>query len=570
MMMRERSMLRCGFCLLALLLVLLITSAPGVAGTAGQAKVDRLVMGLITPYLDYTRPWINGTADHNIQHDPMLEWLVEVDAETGQYKPWLAESWQMAPDGRSWRLQLRKGVQFHHGYGEFTAQDVVHNHGLWCDPNYPGRKDPPTAAYRSGICAVERIEVLNPHEIEMRCKVVCLDLPFYYSSAANIMMFSKKQWDAEGETGYERKPAGTGPYIFKERELGRYVLYERAPTPHWKYGVVDWKELQMTWTLEEPTRFAQLLAGETHLTEVNKDLTDELVGKGYKLIRSRGTAQQVQINFGGLYFGTEDPQTKRYTEDGGTTGKLDLSVPWTNIKVRQAINKAINREELLRVLYKGRASPMYVAGFYPDLEGWDPSWEKRFPEMYGYDLATAKRLLAEAGYPKGFKAKAWLFPFAGAPELVPLMEAVSIQLREVGIELELEEADWVAAVRPRLRERKANRYLWAIPPSKKAVEPQLAVFNTGKGLPHQFETDELYKMWEELLQIADPKARDAQLRKIGTYKFENFETIPLFNVFIEVIVDPKIVTDWPFPGWDGGDIGHTWLIQACKQEQPCR
>jgi peptide/nickel transport system substrate-binding protein len=570
MMMRERSMLRCGLCLLALLLVLLITSAPGVAGTAGQAKVDRLVMGLITPYLDYTRPWINGTADHNIQHDPMLEWLVEVDAETGQYKPWLAESWQMAPDGRSWRLQLRKGVQFHHGYGEFTAQDVVHNHGLWCDPNYPGRKDPPTAAYRSGICAVERIEVLNPHEIEMRCKVVCLDLPFYYSSAANIMMFSKKQWDAEGETGYERKPAGTGPYIFKERELGRYVLYERAPTPHWKYGVVDWKELQMTWTLEEPTRFAQLLAGETHLTEVNKDLTDELVGKGYKLIRSRGTAQQVQINFGGLYFGTEDPQTKRYTEDGGTTGKLDLSVPWTNIKVRQAINKAINREELLRVLYKGRASPMYVAGFYPDLEGWDPSWEKRFPEMYGYDLATAKRLLAEAGYPKGFKAKAWLFPFAGAPELVPLMEAVSIQLREVGIELELEEADWVAAVRPRLRERKANRYLWAIPPSKKAVEPQLAVFNTGKGLPHQFETDELYKMWEELLQIADPKARDAQLRKIGTYKFENFETIPLFNVFIEVIVDPKIVTDWPFPGWDGGDIGHTWLIQACKQEQPCR
>jgi ABC-type transport system substrate-binding protein len=384
------------------------------------------------------------------------------------------------------------------------------------------------------------------------------------------MMFSKKQWDAEGEMGYERRPAGTGPYIFRERELGRYVLYERAPTPHWKHGVVDWKEIQMTWTLEEPTRFAQLLAGETHLTEVNKDLTDELVSKGYKLIRSRGTAQQVQINFGGLYFGTEDPQTKRYTEDGGTTGKLDQSVPWTNVKVRQAINKAINREELLRVLYKGRATPMYVAGFYPDLEGWDPTWEQRFQEMYGYDLATAKRLLAEAGYPKGFKAKAYLFPFAGAPELVPLMEAVSIQLHEVGIELELEEADWVAVVRPKLRERKANRYLWAIPPSKKAVEPQLAVFNTGKGLPHQFETDELYKMWEELLQLSEPKARDAQLRKIGTYKFENFETIPLFNVFIEVIVDPKIVADWPFPGWDGGDVGHTWLIRACKQATPCR
>ena len=569
---RRQSILSCIVFLMALLLVLLITvmSAPASAGTAGQARVDRLVMGLITPYLDYTRPWINGTADHNIQHDPMLEWLVEIDPTTGQYKPWLADSWEVGPGGRSWRVKLHKGVQFHHEYGEFTAQDVIHTHALWCDANYAGRKDPSVAGYKAGICQVERIEPVNDHEIIMHCKVVCLDMPFYYSSASNVMIFSKKQWDKEGEMGYETRPAGTGPYIFKERELGRYVLYDRAPTPHWKQGVVDWKEIQMTWTLQESTRFAQLLAGETHLTEVNKDLTDELVGKGYKLIRSRGTAQQMQINFGGLYFGTEDPQTKRYTENGGTTGKLDLKVPWTNVKVRQAMNKAINREELLKVLYKGRAAPMYVHGFYPDLEGWDPTWEKRFPEMYGYDQAAAKRLLAEAGYPKGFKAKAWLYPFAGAPEMEAVMEAVAIQLREVGIELELEEADWVSAVRPKLNERKAHGYLFAIPPSKKAVEPQIAVFNTGKGVPKIFESDELYKMWEELLQITDPKARDEQLRKIGNYKFENFETIPLFNVFIEVIIDPKIVADWPFPGWDGGDIGHTWLIQACKQEQPCR
>jgi ABC-type transport system substrate-binding protein len=384
------------------------------------------------------------------------------------------------------------------------------------------------------------------------------------------MIFSKKQWDAEGEMGYETKPAGTGPYIFKERQLSRYVLYERAPTPHWKHGVVDWKEIQMTWTLEEPTRFAQMLAGETHLTELAKDLTDELVAKGYKLVRSRGIAQQTIISFGGLYFGTEDPATKRYTEHGGTTGKLDLKVPWTNIKVRQAMNKGINREELLRVLYKGRATYTYVHGFYHDLPGWDPTWATRFEGMYGYDPKAAKRLLAEAGYPNGFKAKAWLYPFAGAPELIPLLESVAIQLREVGIELELEEADLVAVVQPKLRERRANWYLRASPPSKKAVESQIAAFNAGKGQPHMFETDEIYKMWEDLLQIGDPVARDAQLRKIGNYKFEQFETIPLFNVFIEVVVDPKIVEDWAFSGWDGGDLGHTWLIKACKQPTSCR
>ena len=48
------------------------------------------------------------------------------------------------------------------------------------------------------------------------------------------------------------------------------------------------------------------------------------------------------------------------------------------------------------------------------------------------------------------------------------------------------------------------------------------------------------------------------------------EIMPLFDVYIEVMVDPKIIEDWPFSGWDGGDIGHTWLIKACKQEKPCK
>ncbi len=88
------------FLAVPMLLCLRLAGAEAQApATPGKAKVDRMVMGLITPYLDYMRPWINGTADHNIQHDPAFEWLVEVDAETGEYKPWLAESWKLAADG---------------------------------------------------------------------------------------------------------------------------------------------------------------------------------------------------------------------------------------------------------------------------------------------------------------------------------------------------------------------------------------------------------------------------------------------------------------------------------------
>ena len=128
----------------------------------------------------------------------------------------------------------------------------------------------------------------------------------------------------------------------------------------------------------------------------------------------------------------------------------------------------------------------------------------------------------------------------------------------------------ISNVVPVWRKREANWYLSAIPPSKKAVETQIGVFNAGKASVHQFETDELYKMWEELGQTVEPKQRDQLLRKIGNYKFENFEIIPLFHVRIGVIVDPKVVGDWAFPGWDGGDIGHVWRITACKQDKPCK
>ena len=107
---------------------------------------------------------------------------------------------------------------------------------------------------------------------------------------------------------------------------------------------------------------------------------------------------------------------------------------------------------------------------------------------------------------------------------------------------ELEETDWVA-------ERPAPGCGTARPVAtsgpfrrpKRRLSRSSLLFNAGKNITHMFETDEIYTMWKTLLQISDPKAMDAQLRKIGNYKFENFETIPLFDVCIEVIVDPKIV-----------------------------
>ena len=106
------------------------------------------------------------------------------------------------------------------------------------------------------------------------------------------------------------------------------------------------------------------------------------------------------------------------------------------------------------------------------------------------------------------------------------MESVAVQLREVGIELELEEADVVAAILPKTRDRKANWYLRAGPPSKKAVEPQIALFNAGKGTPHWFEDDTIYKMWEDLLQISDPRSATPSCARSATINSSSSSSSP--------------------------------------------
>ena len=75
---------------------------------------------------------------------------------------------------------------------------MVHTHALCRDLVYPGREDRRVAGYLVGIRQIQKIEVVNAHEMTMHCKVMRLEMPFYYSSASNLMIFSKKQRDAEG------------------------------------------------------------------------------------------------------------------------------------------------------------------------------------------------------------------------------------------------------------------------------------------------------------------------------------------------------------------------------------
>jgi ABC-type transport system substrate-binding protein len=171
-------------------LLLLAPMPPSVL--AADAKVQRIVFAS-AGFTESNRFWTIARPEH-LQYDPFLETLLDVDPKTGEYIPGLAEKWQASADLKEWTFFLRKGVQFHYGFGEFTAKDVVHSHSLML------RSD--ATATMVGIWkAVEEVKVVNDHQVVLRMQRPMSLIPYAVSRAGDFRMVSKAPWDKEGLEG---------------------------------------------------------------------------------------------------------------------------------------------------------------------------------------------------------------------------------------------------------------------------------------------------------------------------------------------------------------------------------
>ena len=110
-------------------------------------------------------------------------------------------------------------------------------------------------------------------------------------------MQSKARWDAGGKELYGQKVVGTGPFEFVERKLGSHVLYKRVEN-HWRQ-TPEYKELEFRWVPEGVTRLASLMAGEVHISDVDRALQKDAIAKGMKISASKLPAMQHQWQFGG-------------------------------------------------------------------------------------------------------------------------------------------------------------------------------------------------------------------------------------------------------------------------------
>jgi ABC-type transport system substrate-binding protein len=516
-------------------------SAVPTPAMAGEAKVQRLIFGS-AGFTEGNRFWTISRPEH-LQFDPFLETLLDVDPKTGEFVPRLAEKWQASPDLKEWTFFLRKGVQFHNGFGEFTAKDVAHSHSLML------RQD--TTATLAGIWRqVEEAKVIDDHQVVFRMKRPLSMMPYAASRAGDLRMVSKAQWDKEGLEGFDKRPAGTGSYRYVDRKLGLSISYERVDK-HWAGETPDFKELEIRLAPESTTRLAMLLGGEAHIVDLPRELQKEAIGRGMKLVSSTQPVDWISVYFGGQYYLPGEP-------------KFKADVPWTNKKVRQAMNMAVNRKELMDTIFAGKATPVYVSAWLPISEGWNQEWVSQFDQLYGYNPAKAKQLLKEAGYPEGtVKVKVVAFTNPGESEGPQVAEALGVYFQEVGIDATIETLDPVK-IRDMGRSKSAHCCIWPNIIGWRPSEEWVRNSHSGYGNGHSFEDEFIRKNYDALTQSVDPAERQRLARAIGDHLYEEFSSIPLFWLYNEVAVNPKVVAEWTYPGLGGGRSTHFNLLKAVK------
>src|SRR5437773_1121501 len=212
---------------------------------------------------------------------------------------------------------------------------------------------------------------------------------------------------------------GSAPYRFVEQVTGSHIKLEAVPA-HWRAGTPKYRVLTFKIVPEESTRLAMLRRGEVDIMEVSRERVKELQRSGMPIVTKR---QDAHVDFWWI-------------------------LPWTNApirdkRVREALNIAIDRAELIDSVFAGMAEPGAVP--YAMASAMRDVKFRITPEhVYQHDPARAKRLLSEAGYANGFSMELYAYQLPGLPEGRTMAEALAGYWHKIGVQTTLVPVDYVA------------------------------------------------------------------------------------------------------------------------------
>jgi peptide/nickel transport system substrate-binding protein len=339
--------------------------------------------------------------------------LVQYKDESTEIEPALAESWESSEDGLTWRFNLRKGVKFHDGT-PFNAEAVLFSLNRQHDPNHPFHNVGGSYTYWSYTGLAEIVEKITaPDAYTVQITLTRPYAPFIYTIAMTpfsiVSPTALQKWKAD----FRNHPVGTGPFKFLRWDREDKVVLE-ANTDYWE-GRPPLDRIILRSIPDNSVRLIELQNGSIHAMEFPNP--DDL--------------PQIRA----------DDQLRIIEQPGMNVGYLAMNLdkkPFDNLKVRLAVNHAINKHQIITQLYQGMGIPAKNP-IPPTMWSYDDSIEE-----YTYDPAKAKALLTEAGYPDGFETTLWALPVPRPyiPDGSALAAAIQSDLRRVGIKAKIVTFDW--------------------------------------------------------------------------------------------------------------------------------
>src|SRR5437868_10378740 len=320
----------------------------------------------------------------------------------------LAESWEESEDGLSYQFKLRPGLQFHNG-DRLTTEDVKFSFERYQGAGAQTLKD-----------HVREIEIVDPLTVRFHLKAPWPDFMTFYGTTATAagIVVPKKYLTEIGDDGFKKQPIGAGPYKFVSNKPG--IEVELGAYPGYWRRVPNVKTLVMRSVPDATTRALMVKTGEA-------DMAYALDGIDAEGLRGDPAVQIVPSKHASIFW-IEFPD------------QWNPKSPWHDIRLRQAVNYALDRQATNEAACMGLRPPAGV--IVPRVMDFALQ-----VEPMPYDPDKAKQLLAEAGYPKGFDAG----EFVPSPGFPTVADAVMNYLNAAGIRVHMRQmeraafyADWAA------------------------------------------------------------------------------------------------------------------------------
>jgi peptide/nickel transport system substrate-binding protein len=337
--------------------------------------------------------------------EPMYESLLQWDKNLN-LQPALATSWNVR-DAKTIDFHLRKGVKFHNGQ-ELTADDCVYSFEQQLNPPLPG-----SVSVLGQVPAIAGTEARGKYTLRMHLKAPDARIYGYlawqrYSAIVPRDMYKQVNAATQG--------IGTGPYKLDGSYVPNDHLNYVRNAAYWNKALPYLDEIDYRIITDEQARIAALRAGAIDGATVSVDSANSLKGqKNLKVLHGLTAA------FRELQFTIKEGENK----------------PWADRRVRQAVNIAINRQEIISKVYNGEGefSGHVAAGYGPwvipaaELKS---KWEK-------YDLPRARKLMAAAGFSKGFDVT--LSTFSTPLDFPAIAALMKSQLAKIGINVTIAAQD---------------------------------------------------------------------------------------------------------------------------------